>query len=250
MNALIKRIIPHIIPRSVVKVLSKFYKEEFFRIPPYLNLSYSQEGEDLILRRIFEGKEKGFYVDVGAYHPIKFSNTYIFYYLGWSGINIDAARGTKDIFCELRPRDINLELAISDREETITFYEFNEPSLNSFSKRISLARDGKEHFRLKNKRLLKTSTLKAIFDRYLENAPEIDFLSVDVEGYDFKVLISNDWNTYRPKIVLVEDLYKSSLQAVYKEEIPIFMEGVGYALFAKTFNTLFFRRNDFHLDSI
>ena len=59
-----------------------------------IQYSFSQEGEDLVLARIFEGKKNGFYVDIGAHHPTRFSNTHYFYRRGWSGINIDAMPGS------------------------------------------------------------------------------------------------------------------------------------------------------------
>ena len=54
----------------------------------YYLKSYSQEGEDIFLRKIFN-KKKGFYVDVGCYHPLDGSNTYLLYKKGWNGINLD-----------------------------------------------------------------------------------------------------------------------------------------------------------------
>jgi hypothetical protein len=77
-----------------------------------VHLSYAQEGEDMVLRRIFEDQPLGFYVDVGAHHPVRFSTTYFFYRRGCRGINIDATPGSMDAFRRLRPRDINLEVAI------------------------------------------------------------------------------------------------------------------------------------------
>src|SRR5688500_1440642 len=99
----------------------------------YASQSFSQEGEDLILRHIFKGKREGFYVDVGAYHPMRFSNTYLFYSMGWRGINIDATPGSMSAFRAVRPRDTNLQLAISDRNETLTLMMFDEPVLSTFS---------------------------------------------------------------------------------------------------------------------
>src|SRR5690349_18351333 len=75
--------------------------------------SYSQEGEDMVLRRVFEHKAHGFYVDVGAHHPMRFSNTYFFYRRGWRGINIDARPGSKREFDRARPRDINVECGVA-----------------------------------------------------------------------------------------------------------------------------------------
>ena len=83
-------------------------------LDPYRRTSYSQEGEDLILDRLLRRKPRGYYVDVGAFHPKKFSNTHLFYRRGWSGINIDATPGSMDEFRRVRPRDTNLEIAISD----------------------------------------------------------------------------------------------------------------------------------------
>ena len=54
--------------------------------------SFSQEGEDLLIDRMFDGQSVGFYVDVGAHHPTRFSNTYLLYLRGWRGINIDATQ--------------------------------------------------------------------------------------------------------------------------------------------------------------
>ena len=81
--------------------------------------SYSQEGEDIILARIFGKQQNGFYVDVGAHHPYRFSNTYFFYKRGWKGINIDAMPGSMKIFNKYRPRDKNIEAGISDTKKKI-----------------------------------------------------------------------------------------------------------------------------------
>ena len=76
---------------------------------------YSQEGEDIILRHIFGDQTKGFYVDVGAHHPKRFSNTCYFYDRRWQGINLDTLPGSMWFLQKLRPRDKNLEIAISEK---------------------------------------------------------------------------------------------------------------------------------------
>jgi hypothetical protein len=101
-------------------------------------ISYAQEGEDRILSALLgleECNRQGFYIDVGAHHPERYSNTFLFYIHGWSGINIDATPGSMVAFRHERPRDINLEAAIADEQKTLIFYEFNEPALNSFARR-------------------------------------------------------------------------------------------------------------------
>ncbi len=89
-------------------------KSIFFDI--YATKSYSQEGREIILRRILEKKKTvGFYIDVGAHHPKRLSNTYYFYKKGWRYMNIDAKPKCMKIFRRTRPRDLNLEFAISDK---------------------------------------------------------------------------------------------------------------------------------------
>ncbi len=94
--------------------------------------SYSQEGEDLIVERMVS-KRSGFYVDVGCHHPFRFSNTYLFYKKGWSGINIDANPKSMKLFNRRRSRDINLEVRIAKKNGLLTYYQFNEPALNTFN---------------------------------------------------------------------------------------------------------------------
>src|SRR3954469_4320493 len=80
-------------------------------------IAFSQEGEDLLLARMFEHQSEGFYVDVGAHHPQRFSNTHLLHQRGWRGINIDATPGSMAAFRRARPHDVNLEIAIAaDRE--------------------------------------------------------------------------------------------------------------------------------------
>ena len=103
---------------------------------PYAIKCYSQEGEDMILRRIFEGQENGFYIDVGAHHPRRFSNTYYFYKQGWRGINIEPNPDALKAFNSDRPKDINLQLGVSDAASILKYYYFDEPALNTFDSSI------------------------------------------------------------------------------------------------------------------
>ena len=115
-------------------IIQKIYNKIFCK---YINESYSQEGEDMILSRYFDGQLKGFYIDIGAHHPKRFSNTYIFYKRGWSGINIDAMPGSMYEFNKYRSRDINIESAISLEPSELTFNIFKEPALNTFSNELA-----------------------------------------------------------------------------------------------------------------
>ncbi len=238
----IKEVVKKFIPKKYRKSVIKWGNLIF---DGYATKSYSQKGEDMILRGMFGEMDRtiGFYVDVGAYHPMRFSNTYYFYKRGWRGINIDTMPGSMKLFKKIRTRDINLETAISDKKQILTYYLFSEPALNTFSKELAVQRGEKEGCKIIDEIKIETSTLVGILDIYLPKDTEIDFLSVDVEGLDLQVLKSNDWDKYSPSYILAECLVDSfSLEQVIDNELTQYLRSKGYELFAKTLNTLFFKR--------
>jgi FkbM family methyltransferase len=206
----------------------------------YATLSYSQEGEDLILNRIFEGKTKGFYIDVGAHHPYRFSNTYFFYKKGWSGINIEPNPEVHSYFKSKRPRDINLQVGVSESNGFLKYNYFNDPALNTFDSDVVKDRLEKTSYKVIKIDYIPVLRLDEVLLKHLSSNQIIDFLSVDVEGLDFQVLKSNDWTKHRPVCVLVEVL-NSTLDKIMNSDIHAFMENNGYALFSRTYNTLFYR---------
>lgn len=233
-----------ILPFSFINILRRI--RDFYQWDIYYQKSWSQEGEDLILSRYFENiKTKGFYVDVGAHHPLRFSNTYKFYKQGWHGINIDAMPGSMDLFNKLRPRDINLEKAVSDSRQIMTYYAFNEPAFNGFSKDNSEQQKDINGLKILFRKEMKTVTLAEILDSYMPKGVTIDFMSIDIEGLDFSALRSNDFTKYRPTVILIEIL-KSSLDILATTDISIFLTRLDYSTFAKTVNTVFFIDNKFY----
>ncbi len=232
---MLKKIIKKIVPQKIKRHLILFRDSDLDR---YSIKSYSQEGEDIILRRIFENKNKGFYIDVGAHHPERFSNTFIFYKKGWHGINIDAMPGSMKLFNKLRPRDINIEKAISNKEEFLTYYIYNELAINTLNKKLAEKKDITNNYFIKNRIIIKTERLEKILDENISEKKEIDFLSIDVEGLDFEVLKSNNFDKYKPKIILMEMIsWLNNNDDIYR-----YMEKKGYIFFAKTVNTVFFKR--------
>lgn len=165
--------------------------------------TYSQYNEDLFINLLFEGKNNGFFVDVGANDPVIMSNTKKFVDKGWRGINIEPNPELYEKLKENRPNDINLNIGISPESGQLTFYEMTADTLSSFNKEVALKLGKKFNAQIKSEKLIEVEPLKNIFQKYLNN-DEIDFMSVDVEGYDLKVLQSNDWDKYRPKAILVE----------------------------------------------
>jgi len=236
----LKQIAKTILPQNVIEKLNIIKKNYF---DGYALKSYSQEGEDMILRRLFEKQKKGFYVDVGAHNPKRFSNTFFFYKNGWRGINIDAMPNSMCLFNKIRPRDINIEIPISDKKQKLNYYMFNEPALNTFSKEIADKRADKNDYKIISEKEMETSTLEEIFKKYLPYSQEIDFMSIDVEGLDLQVLKSNNWKQFRPKFVLVEIL-GSSIKDIANSKEYKYLSEFEYEIFAKTVNTVIFRRMD------
>ena len=206
--------------------------------------SYSQDGEDTALAAFFEGRKKykGFFIDIGAHHPVRFSNTWMYYRKGWKGINIDPTPGSMRSFKMLRSRDINLEIGIGETRSEMLFYCFNEAALNTFDTELAEKRNtGKPYF-IKKTLPVAILPLREVLDSYLPKNQVIDFMSVDVEGLDLKVLQSNDWNLFRPTYLLVEDTHFSA-DTPKESEIYQYLNSVNYHLVAVLRRTIIFESN-------
>lgn len=228
-----KKIIKNIFPIKLIEFLQ-------LKFPfTYAINSYAQEGEDMVLNRIF-GDKTGFYVDVGAHHPMRFSNTYALYKKGWKGINIEPNPDNFKLFKKFRKKDINLNIGISAGPSKLNYYMFNESALNTFDKNVKNERENSKGYFLKNTIEVNTYPLGNVLKQFSEQFDVIDLMTVDVEGYDLEVLKSNDWRTFKPSWILVEQLNLKDL-SIKDFEINNFLESHGYVLFAKTFNTLFYK---------
>lgn len=207
--------------------------------------TYSGEAEDLILLKIFNGKTNGFFVDIGCYHPVVGSNTYVFHKkYNWTGINVDANPDSIKKFKHLRRNDVNLNVGIGpDDGVTLNFHRFSEGALNTFSDTIKEERIHRDKQQYIGSIQVAVNTLERILDEYAAGK-QIDFLDVDVEGFDLEVLQSNNWQKYRPRIVMVEDQHKVS-DAFTSLPTYAFLREQGYVLVAKTYSTLFFAEQDF-----
>jgi FkbM family methyltransferase len=174
-------------------------------------LSFSQYGEDLYVFNKLSRRGVGFYVDVGAFHPISISNTHLLYKSGWSGINIEPNPGAISAFGFYRPRDINLSCAVGTRAGHV-----NLTLEGVFSKTTDMVSDDV------NSASVQVRRLDEILGVYAHDRI-IDVMSVDCEGNDIDVLKSNDWSKFRPKILLVEAISKED-----NENMDVFLAGIGY----------------------
>jgi len=233
-------------PQNIKNILLRIIS--FYSWKPHQVIIYSQGGEDLILEGILGNKKTGFWVDVGAHHPQRFSNTYLFYKRGWRGINIDALPGSMKSFKKLRPNDINLEIPIFKEHTKLTYYQFKEPALNGFESEIAIQRNSNPTNSIIRKIEMTGYPLRDVLKKHLpSNIQIIDFLTIDVEGLDLQVLESNDWTTYRPRVVVVEILDKP----IYELEnhlIVVFMKKNGYQLYSKSNQSAFFISNEYQVE--
>ena len=220
---------------------------DFINWDQWMRKSWSQEGEDRVLFSLLSGRKTGFYVDVGAHHPRKYSNTQLFYEMGWSGINIDAMPGSMREFDKRRPRDINIECGVGfDIDKKLPFLIFKEGLYNTLSSNLSDPRikdyEDKNLYKVEE---IKVKSLSTLFDENIPKGVLIDLLSIDVEGFDLSVLMSNDWSKYRPKFIAVE-VYGVDIQELLQNEMHKYLSLKNYFAVAKTENTVIYKckKND------
>lgn len=206
-------------------------------------ISYGQNFEDVIAERLLNNKKKGVYVDIGAHHPIRFSNTYRFYLKGWNGINIDPLPYVMNIFNEYRPDDTNLNLGVASSQGELEYYNFEEPAYNTLNSDRAKEVIENKYTSLISKIKVPVDTLKNILDKHLKGR-EIDFLTIDVEGLELEILRSNDWDKYKPKLIVMESLTMThqSLDYIYNDPAIQFVVDQGYIAVAKVSNAVFLER--------
>lgn len=168
-------------------------------------VSYAQNREDITLSGFLRDIKKGFYVDIGANDPNHDSVTKYFYEKGWRGINVEPIRSLWEKLEEQRQRDINVNVGVSKEEGALKFREYPRGNgLSTFSTEMQATyeRDPSEHTRQFVEYEVKIQPLSRILAEH--KVDDIHFLKVDVEGYEYEVLASNDWERYRPWVICIE----------------------------------------------
>ena len=211
----------------------------------YGRMIFSQDGEDAVLYSLItENKgfnNKGFYIDIGAHHPFRFSNTCIFYNIGWRGVNIDGTPNSMQEFQKYRPNDINIEAVISNKEEDVQYYSFMEPALNCFDKTVAEERIAKG-CELKETINLKTKNINDILDTYVPIGQTIDFINIDIEGVDYDVICSLNYEKYAPKYFIIEELDYVNKDFVDYQNSRMyqFLSDKGYKVLGKTMRSVIY----------
>jgi len=209
------------------------------------NTYYSQNGEDVILASLFRKTARGFYVDVGAHHPERYSNTRLLYKRGWRGVNIDPDASAARLFQKKRKRDTNICIGISRERGEKQFFMFADPAVNTFSPAMANVWQEGKNIPLRATIVVKTAPLREVLSEVVPAGMRIDFLNIDAEGLDRDVLESNDWERFRPEVIAIEDHgFKADVpseSAVYR-----FLREKGYTLHAVMKFSLIFVRETPH----
>ena len=205
--------------------------------------SFAKAGEDLQVFQLLKQKSNGIFVDIGSHHPIKGSNSFFFYLRGWTGLCVDPNPDFKPLYLKYRPKDIFLNIGISDEQGSLEYYKLKDKLSvrNSFSKEYIDKNNLIDEVEQIN--LIQIKPLKDILDKEMAGK-QIDFLTIDVEGLDLEVLKGNNWNKYRPSIICVETHLQ--LHDDIQSRTTEFMTDKNYVLFGKTMQgeqvgTLFYK---------
>lgn len=202
------------------------YYQLFFRYKLfYKKKNYSQFKEDEFIINYFINKKKGKFVDLGAYHPMRYNNTYLLYKKGWVGTNIDLNQTSIDMFNIVRKKDKNICALLSSNKNEMkkVYYEHNFSAVNTVNptnKNIQI---------LKIVQLVKTRT----FNQLIKN--QFDFLNIDLEGHDYQVLKTINLNKFKPKLICIE-ISKN------KEKIFLYLKKNNYNFLKKNKISFFFER--------
>jgi FkbM family methyltransferase len=217
--------------KHVMRQLKKFLK----RFRTKFKKSYSQSGEDMVLNTIFAYIKDGFYIDVGANDPYFQSNTQFFYNKSWRGINLDANSKSISKLKRKRVRDINIEALISDKIEDLEYYYFEDSAYNGCVNKVQ----SELLYSKKVKSIPLTNLLQE------KNIQAVDILSIDVEGFELKVIKSLDLANIRPKAIVVESFSKN-VRDDLNSEISKYLENYNYIYFARTVTNTIYLSNEFH----
>ncbi len=216
---------------------------QIFRLYKYRHWrrSYAQHGEDMVIQTLFEHHDPGFYVDVGCFHPKKYSNTYGLYRMGWHGINIDTSPRKLALFGHLRPRDENLLAAVSDREGEVVLYSFGQESaLDTVD--AETARRWRERFgRQWTTRRIPARPLQGLLEESASFGGVIDLLSVDVEGHELAVLRGLDFARNPPELIVIE-VHAGNLEGILASPVTAYLRERGYRMVSWTLLSVFFLR--------
>ena len=222
-----------------------YFYNIYIRNYKFLN-NGSQFGEEKFILSFFDKGYKGKFLDIGCFHPTRHNNTYKMYKSGWRGINIDLNLLTIDLFNFARAKDININAAISDKEEIKTLYFVDELNTQNTLEANHLS-FLKNHHNLKEEEIsqqeIKTKRLDRILDDY--NFNDIDFMNIDVEGHELHVLNSIDFLKYRVNFICIEMIDHNDQAKLINEKLNEILLKNDYILEKKIDFNFIFKKNKY-----
>ena len=227
-----------LLKKKLIKNTLIYYIYRYFKYKLKYFPSYGASGEDVLINRYFENKKNGFYVDVGALHPINGSMTYNLSRMGWKGINLDMMQENLFLFNLFRKKDINICTAISSSKGEIDAYLFETGSgLNTNS--IEWANKWKKKLG-KNfiVRKIKKEKLNNILDRF-NVSKTFELLNIDVEGHELEVLKGMSLGLYKPKLITIE-IHVNKTKDIFQSKVYKFLKKNKYELISQYRQTSFF----------
>ena len=196
--------------------------------------SYSFGGIDLLISHFFRNQSNGIYLDVGCYHPIQGSNTYLLHKKGWSGINIDLDEVSIDLFDKFRKKDFNKQIAISDKKSSITLFRPHKRAAGQSVNPSTVSRlnnsDGETIE-------IECDTLNNVIEMSQFKESKIDFISIDIEGHEVEALKDFNFKKYCPKIIVAEfndpelkrvEFYHQNIDRVLNSDLYKLLSAKGY----------------------
>ena len=218
----------------------------YTRLQEGASLSFSQCGEDLIVSHIFKlrGIPNPSYIDIGAHHPFLLSNTALFYHHGSRGVNIEANPQLIEAFKIHRPNDINLNIGIGPSETKLDFFVMEDATLSTFSAREmeNMISQGR---RVANKISVEMHSIQYILEKHCDNVFP-DFLNIDVEGLDYEIVQTIDFEKSYPKVICIEAVeYSSRGNGKRRDDLINFILSKGYTEYANTNLNAIMVKNEF-----
>jgi hypothetical protein len=231
----------------LAKIWQKIVERLGFIFVPFGRVAYGQNAEDIVLAKFLDDRlknqQKGFYIDIGAHHPFRYSNTYYFYKKGWKGLNIDADEKAIQLFKLFRRKDINVQALVAKQSKTLSYYVFTDRAFNTCDFQLAKAIIKKKRAQLIEKKELRSQKLQNILDKYLQPGQKIDFLSIDVEGMDDELLQAFDFVNFAPSYLLIEDLdFINNKSNQNSKKIARFLKKQGYVFVSQIFNTAIWQK--------
>lgn len=213
----------------------------------YINKSYAQCGEDLIIDFLASkfGWKTFSYLDIGTNHPKKFNNTYLFYKKGSRGVCVEPDKDLVRIISSQRSGDITLNVGLSSGEESMAeFYIMSVNTLNTFSKEDAEKLDKEGVYTIKEIVKVPLKNINTILSESFDGKTP-NLISIDVEGWNEEIIRSLDFEKYQPELLCLETVTFATDNTEKKiDSIIEFVKSKGYFVYADTFiNTIFINQN-------